>query len=54
MPLSSAAGLCFTALFIPGLAEKIIPAPVHTDPLLPETERLALEGRCRCGGARSR
>lgn len=44
MPLSSAAGLCFTALFIPGLAEKIIPAPVHTDPLLPETERLALEG----------
>ena len=21
-------GLCFTALFIPGLAEKIIPAPV--------------------------
>jgi ATP-dependent helicase/nuclease subunit B len=44
LPLHSAAGLCFTALFIPGLAEKIIPAPVSTDPLLPEAERLALEG----------
>ncbi len=42
LPLNSAAGLCFTALFIPGLAEKIIPAPVTTDPLLPEAERLAL------------
>ena len=44
LPLSSAAGMCFTAVFIPGLAKKIVPAPVDSDPLLPETERLALGG----------
>lgn len=45
IPLSAAAGLSFTALFIPGLAERIIPAPAKPDPLLPETERLALSGK---------
>ncbi len=44
LPLGSAAGLRFSALFIPGLAEKIIPAPVKADPLLPEAERLMLSG----------
>lgn len=44
LPLDTAAGLRFTAVFIPGLAEKIIPAPVKMDPLLPEVERLALGG----------
>ncbi|NLA27786.1 MAG: hypothetical protein GX878_10380 [Firmicutes bacterium] len=42
VPLNSAAGLCFTAIFIPGMVEKIIPAPASADPLLPEAERLAL------------
>ncbi len=45
VPLSAAAGLSFTALFIPGLVERSIPAPAKPDPLLPETERLALSGK---------
>lgn len=44
LPLHSAAGFCFPIVFIPGLAEKIFPAPVSVDPLLPETERQALAG----------
>ncbi len=45
LPLRSAAGLSFPVIFIPGLAERIIPAPVKPDPLLPENERLALSGK---------
>lgn len=44
LPLNSAAGLRFSAVFIPGLVERIIPAPVSADPLIPEVERLALAG----------
>lgn len=42
LPVGTAAGLRFNFLFIPGLAEGLIPAPVKKDPLLPEAERLAL------------
>lgn len=44
LPLSSAAALSFPVLFLPGLAEKIAPAPARPDPLLPELERIALSG----------
>lgn len=45
LPLSSAAALRFSVIFIPGMAEKIIPSPVSPDPLLTEPERRALQGK---------
>lgn len=45
LPLRSAGALRFPVIFIPGMAEKIIPSPVSPDPLLPESERRALSGK---------
>ncbi|HHX87737.1 MAG TPA: hypothetical protein GX693_06130, partial [Firmicutes bacterium] len=44
LPLSAASGIRFKTVFIPGLVEKSFPAIPPPDPLLPEQERVALQG----------
>jgi len=43
-PIEAARGLAFDVVFVPGLAERMFPAKLVEDPLLPDEARRALEG----------
>src|SRR6185436_18111331 len=51
--IEEARGLAFEVVFVPGLAERLFPQKVTEDPILPDRERIKLEGRLRTNADRS-
>jgi len=52
-PVDQVRGLSFDVVFVPGLAERLFPQKVTEDPILPDRERIKLEGRLRTNADRS-
>ena len=51
-PVEQARGLSFSAVFIPGLAERVFPQKIREDPLLPDRERVKVSSLLETSNAR--
>ncbi len=51
-PVEAARGLSFSAVFIPGLAERVFPQKIREDPLLPDRERVKVSSALETSIAR--